>query len=590
MGSIMALPSVLGRTLVHLAGTSMILGVLAGPVAAQQPQRADTTDLGSRQAKALFVRGLTQSYLEDYADAITQFEKALELAPQQPALLAALAEAEVARDNVTSGLYYARQAREKAPDQPHYYRLHARLLDRAGRSRQAADTYRTLLSRFPDQDDAYLPLARLLRSMDQPTQALRAYRALVDSTSRPPLQAYDEMLRLYEETGVTDGREEILQTLISVRRAPRPYRKKLGQLYIEQNRYREAISVYETLLRNQPSNLQLLSRLQTLYQRTGQSEKAETVWKTIAPSATSPDQLVPRARSLYEQARRNSAPLDSGAVAPALQLLRQALDQSPDHGPALHLLGTIQYERGAYDKAASLLQRAIDANPRDPERWGRLASAHLEAGHPQRAVNAAEEGLLLFPGHPALLRPLAFARLRGGEYNAALTRFQEALDKVGPDGDTTAMRAALHAGRGRAYARLDRPDRATADYRAALELDSDHPMALRHYALFLADRKKNLNRALQLAHRGASARPNDPNALDTLGWVHYKRGALSEAERYLRKAVNAGPVPAVVYDHFGEVQRALGNDRLAREYWKKALEIDPERTSVRQKLRALPQS
>ena len=590
MGSIMALPSSIGRMLAHAAGVSMLLGIFAGPVAAQLPHRADTTDLGNRQAKTLFVRGLTQSYLEDYEEAIGLFEQALERAPEEPALLAALAEAEVDRDNVTSGLYYARQAREKAPDQPHYYRLHARLLDRAGRSRQAAATYRTLLSRFSDQQDAYLPLARLLRSMDQPMQALRAYRALVDSTRRPPLQAYDEMLRLYEETGVADGREETLQALINVRRDPRPYRKKLGQLYIEQNRYPEAISVYETLLRNQPNNPHLLSRLQTLYQRTGQPEKAETVWTTVDVSAASPDQLVTRAQSLYEKERRKSSPIDSGAVAPALQLLRQALDQTPNHGPALTLLGPIQYERGAYDNAAPLLQRAIDANPRDPERWSRLASAHLKAGHPQRAVNAAEEGLLLFPGRPALLRPLAFARLERREYTAALTRFREALDKVDSTRQTTSLRASLLAGRGRAYARLDRPKRAVADYQAALALVPNEPMALRHYALFLAHRKKDLNQALQLAKQGARAHPDDPKALDTLGWVHFKRGSVSEAERYLRKAMKAGLVPAAVYDHFGEDQRALGNDRLAREYWKKALEMDPERNGVREKLRALPQS
>jgi tetratricopeptide (TPR) repeat protein len=587
----MAFPSHPARAFV--GGVALLLAFLLGFPAStvgQSPLGADTTDLQNRRAQALFVRGMTQSYLEDYTEAVSYFEQALDVVPDAPAVLAALAEAEAARDNVTSALYYARQARDQAPNQPYYHHTLADLLARANQPREAVAAYRTLIGRFPGQGDARLSLARLLRDQQQPQAALRAYQALVDSTERPPPEAYVEMLELYKQTGSTDGLEQLLERLIERRRDVQSYRRRLGRLYLEEERYAEAIPVYEALLRERPDDPQILSRLQTLYERTGQDEAANALWRTFETKSATPDQLVTRARSLYDDARRESAPLDSSAIAPAVRLLREALDQAPEHAPALTLLGTLRYETGAFDEAATLLQRAIDADPRAPDRWARAASAHLKAGRPQRAVQVAEEGLLLFPGRAALLRPLAFARLRLDEHNTALRRFDEALASVDTTAETVTLRAALHAGRGRAYDRLGEASPAQADYQTALKLDRNQPTALRHYALHLAQRKQNLSRALALARRAVEAFPQDPDALDTLGWVYFRRGAPKKAKTHLQKAVDTGSASAVVYDHLGDVYRALGDDTRARQYWKKALEQEPTLDAVRDKLQSLPQS
>lgn len=584
----MALPLPSGRMLVLAVGAvGLVLGALADPGRAQRARWADTTDLDDRRAKALFVRGMTQSYLEDYTEAVGYFEQALERTPREPALLSALAEAEAARGNTTSGLYYARKARDQAPNHPHYHRALARLLEAADQPREAMVTYRTLLSRFPGQHDAYLPLARLLRDQQRPSDALRAYRAFIDSTSRPPLKVYTEMLRLYKQTGETDGLEQVLKRLIERQRAPQSYRRRLGRLYVEQKRYAEAIPVYETLLRRQPDDPRLQRRLERLYDRTGRPRPAPSGEATRIEDA-SPARLQRRAQALYDQARKADAPLDSAAVAPARRLLRRALDRAPAHVPSLDLLGTLQLELGAPDEAAALFQRAIDADPRAPDRWARLAAAHRRAGHLQRAVDAAEEGLLLFPGRPALLRSLALSRLRRGEDNAALSRFRQALNKVDTTAQNDSLRAAILAGRGRAYARLDQPRNAVADYESALALCPEQLTALRHLAFHLVRSSSTAPRARTLAERAVDAFPGHPKALDTLGWVRFKQGAPAAAKTYLERALDTGTASAVVYDHLAAVLRALGDDQRARTYWKKALERAPERDSLRQKLRSVP--
>jgi tetratricopeptide (TPR) repeat protein len=393
------------------------------------------------------------------------------------------------------------------------------------------------------------------------------------------------MLKLYRQVDDQDGLERTLKALIDLRRNRPQYRELLGQLYAEQARYEEAIPLFETLLQERPSDPRLLSRLKMLYTQTGQVKKAETVGAAASETAA-PSQLVARARSLYE--RVPSA--DTASVRSATDLLHRALDTAPMQVEALDLLGTIYFDQGRYAAAAPLFQRAIDTNPRDPNRWRHAAAAHLRADSARQAAALAEEGRLLFPGRYDLTRVEAFARLRLGEHEVARARFQEALAWMDSTAVPASEHAELRAGLALAHQHLGHRQKAHAAYESALRTDPRSALALRHYAYSLAQQGDQLDRALTLAQRAVEVEGPTPEALDTLGWVYFKRENYAEAQAAFEEALSAGTVPARLYEHFGDVQSALGNESEARTYWQKALDRDPDRASVKQKLDSSPQS
>lgn len=555
------------------------------PAAPQSPT-ADTADIQDLRARKLFVRGMTQTYLEDYEEAAALLKRALEAAPGSAAILSALADVEAQRETLSSALYYAREARRRAPDTAYYHLEVARLHRAADQPREAVTTYRRLLERFPDNATGRLALARLQSRRDQPRRALRHYEALVDSAARVPTEAYSEMLALYRQVGDAAGREQMLKQLIEQRRPASPYRRQLGELYIRQERPRDAIAVLEPLLRDSPQDPRLLSRLQTLYSQTDQPEKAKRLGEAALGDDASPDQLVSRARTLYEQDQS----LDSSTADTVTELLRTALDRVPDHGDALALLGQVRYDQARYGEAAPLLQRALDDNPRHPDRWRRAASAYLRADSLSQAVRTAEEGLLLFPGQGPLLRIQGEAHLRLNEPAAARARFREALSDV--DGTEVSSRehAALHVGRGRALAQTAVLDSAAAAYEAALQIAPEHRPARTHLARVLARQEKQLDRALRLARQAVEHGPATPETLGTLGWVRSARGEYAAADSAFDRALAAGDAAAWIYEQYGDVQNALGNDALARQYWKEALDRTDHPAPLRQKLRSGPQS
>jgi len=555
-------------------------------VSAQAQPAADTADITSLEARQAFVRGMTQAYLEDYEEAIARFEEALDAAPQHPAILSALADAEAQRGNLSSATYYARQAREQAPHTAYYHLELARLLQQADEPEEATVVYRRLLDRTPDHPEARRALARLHDTQGRPAAALQQYEALLDASSRPELEARTEMLDLYRQVGDEAGIERTLRQLIELRREDPRYRRALGQLYIDQGRHREAIALLEPMLRETPRDPRLLSQLQMLYTETDQPERAETLGQSVADTDASPDQRVDRARMMYD---RPSAS-DTVNVASVVELLESALEQVPDHAGALGLLGTIRYDQGQYARATSLLRRALDADPRAPDRWHRAASAALRADSSRAAAALAEDARLLFPGRPDLLEIEGRARLRLSEPDRARDRFREALSQTDTSTASPEERARLHVGLGRAWQQLGRPDSAAAAYEEAVWLAPEAASARLYLARALARADRQLDRALRLARQAVEAAPASAAAQGTLGWVLTARGAYEEAVTAFDEALQADPVPAWVYERFGDLQRALGNDARARQYWNQALERTTRPDSLRQKLQLVPQS
>jgi len=555
---------------------ALLLGVaVCGFVRAGVP--ADTVDQ-SRQVRGFFVRGMTHAALEEYDEAISSFERALDLAPGEPALLVALADAQAAQGNHASALYYAKQALRRTPEWPYYHHRVAELQWESGRLADAATSYQTLLSRFPNDARAQLALAQVQADMDQPGKALQGIRSLIDTAASAPPDAYLEFLRLRQSVGSQEHLDDTLHTLVE-QHSDALYRHLLAQLRAQQDRDQRAIRLFEGLYEENPSDPQVRSQLRLLYQEAGNIDAALAL-SPPSDEQGSPRELERRAKAVLQS---DTAP-DSADLQRARRLLERVLENAPGRVAALDLLGLVHMKSGASSQAASVYGRALEENPREPHRWRRAVDASLAAGRTAEAAQRADEGLLLFPGDYTLLRTAGMARLRNGEPKRAEHRFEEALGQAEEASLSSEVRAALLAQLGRARSRLGDVQAAETAYRKALDANPDQPVALNQYATILAEEERDLDVALTLAQRLVDRDSTNASYLDTLGWVHFKRGSLQEATTLLQKAIDADPHTASPFEHFGDVQAVLGNEAVAQTYWKRALERTPDRKTDRSAL------
>jgi cellulose synthase operon protein C len=71
-------------------------------------------------------------------------------------------------------------------------------------------------------------------------------------------------------------------------------------------------------------------------------------------------------------------------------------------------------------------------------------------------------------------------------------------------------------------------------------------------------------RALELARRAAEAAPDNPDILDTLGWILFREGRVDEAVTHLRRSVELNPANPIVHHHLGTALARMGDRTGAR--------------------------
>lgn len=94
----------------------------------------------------------------------------------------------------------------------------------------------------------------------------------------------------------------------------------------------------------------------------------------------------------------------------------------------------------------------------------------------------------------------------------------------------------------------------------------------------LAERGIELERAKKLVAKALAKDPDNEAYLDSMAWVLYKQNRCREALGFINKALKfSGALPdAVIADHAGDINLALGRPQEALKYWKLARSIQSE--------------
>jgi len=193
---------------------------------------------------------------------------------------------------------------------------------------------------------------------------------------------------------------------------------------------------------------------------------------------------------------------------------------------------------------------------------------HLAKGERAGAVRSLERAIEEDPNLLAPYLTLAGIYAADKEYDRAVALYQAIL---------TRQPGFLqgYVDLGLIYEETSRPDEAEAQYRKALTLEADFAPAAHHLARNLAERGVNTEEVLELARLAKDKMPDDPQVMDTLGWVHFLKRNYEYAIAELKDSLSRIPKDPVVNYHLGKAYYGGGQYENAREFMGKALELDP---------------
>ena len=139
---------------------------------------------------------------------------------------------------------------------------------------------------------------------------------------------------------------------------------------------------------------------------------------------------------------------------------------------------------------------------------------------------------------------------------------------------------------GSVYADSNDPSKAIEVFRHVLQIEPQNSEALNSLGYLYAESGFHLDEAISLVHKAIEIDPGNGAYYDTLGWALYKKGNFAESLMSLQKA-QTFIEDEVLYDHIGDVYKALKEYTLAYKYWRKSLDLDPKQILVQQKIKGL---
>jgi tetratricopeptide (TPR) repeat protein len=275
----------------------------------------------------------------------------------------------------------------------------------------------------------------------------------------------------------------------------------------------------------------------------------------------------------------------------------EVLARDSEYAPvALRLLGLIEFQQGHFEAATARFAELVRANKYLDDAFyylALIADRHDDPEHALRLYAQVQGGANTLP---ALLRATAILETHG-----AAAAADELFDRLIDDEPERAPE--ILAARARGYADAGEMPRAIAlleaaviDYPDSVELRygmasiyeeqgkiaealrelaalvaarPNDPAALNALGYTLADHSRDLKRARRLIESAHAAAPKNAAILDSLGWVLFRQGHGAEAEGYLRAAYaddRGGEIAA----HLGEVLWRLGKIADAEQVWSEA--------------------
>jgi tetratricopeptide (TPR) repeat protein len=301
----------------------------------------------------------------------------------------------------------------------------------------------------------------------------------------------------------------------------------LGTIYLGQQKFSEAQGVFESLIKSDPANPAGYFQLGTLH----------------------------RMRKQYDQ---------------ALALFDKALAINPHLMDAFSNAVMVYAAQGAYDRALercdSQLKIAGGTKAETAVVYNLKGGIYATKGDTAAAEASFREAINQNPNYMQAYYALAGIYLKSGQAEKAVEQFK-ALLEVNPKQVTPHVMIGIIFDSQKQFSLSEK------HYRAALEINPQFAPAANNLAFILAEANRDLNEALMLAQTAREKMPEDPNVMDTLGWVYHKKGLYDSAIGEFKDSLSKSPDNAPVIYHLGMSLYKQGEKDKAKTELEKALKL-----------------
>ena len=314
----------------------------------------------------------------------------------------------------------------------------------------------------------------------------------------------------------------------------------------------------------------------------------DEVGSAAAPKDADPEELDDAANSAFR----------AGNYKLAIELWKKVVEADPKHKTAWNNLGRAYLNTAQFDKAEEALKKQTEVNPYDEYAYNNLGLTYQRTQRFDEAEKAYRRQIEVNPLDHYAHANLAQMLSQRHKYTEAIPEYEQAIAIAGEN-------VYLQQQLGDAYLKTGKVDKAMENFDKALKT-SPTPIMWNNVAYALAEENQALDRAEKYALSAVSMtvaslnnlpvdRLMDSGALltnslasywDTLGWVYFREGKLSDAEKYVKASWELSE-SGEVGDHLAQIYEKQGHKKEAIEMYAKAMASSRTVPETRKRLAAL---
>jgi tetratricopeptide (TPR) repeat protein len=467
---------------------------------------------------------------------------------------------------------------------------------------KAEEVLRNILKTDPENESAVEQLTQLLMDEGKNGEAIALLEGI--TAHSPSAGTFDLLGDAYTQAHQLPKAEQAYRKAVDLDPSELNHQRGLGQTLLSEEKYADALVVYQKLADLMPDDSDIYLRMAQIYRELHQLDKAEdnlVKARQYAPGSIEVmynEAMLYQAQGRFEDAIRVLSDAVTGikgqsTVLPSrrrsLAILYQQLGQlyrdTGNFQAAVYTYEELGHLGEEEDRRARLLIMDTYRAAKDLPK-ALLTGKEALAKYPSDASVRASEALLLGEnGQTDEAVKILRAQLRNGDGDREIylniaqvyergRRYKEAEDTAraaealpGQPRDNEMVWFLL----GAIYERQKFFDRAEEQFKKVLALNPNNGAVLNYYGYMLGDRGIRLDEAEALVQRALKEEPFSGAYLDSLGWIYYKQNKLADAEATLRKAVQREGRDATIHSHLGDVYAKSGRTDLAAAEWEKSL-------------------
>jgi tetratricopeptide (TPR) repeat protein len=478
----------------------------------------------------------------------------------------------------------------------------ARLYRLRNEPAKAEEVLHGMLKEDPDNESAIEQLTQLLLDEGKSPEAIALLEDVTSHSSSPAM--LDLLGDAYTQSHDLPKAEIAYRKAVELDPSELSHQRGLGQTLMAEEKYSEALAVYQHLTEVMPDDADIYLRMAQIYRELHQLGKAEDNLVKARQYAPGSLEVMYNEAMLYQSQGRNEDAIR--VLSDAVTGVKGQPQGMPSRGRSLSILyqqlgqlyrDTQNYQAAIYtyqelgrlgeeeDRRARLLLMDVYRSAKDLPKalqTGKEAVAKYPSDIPLRSSEAlllgesgqTEEGVKMLrtqltgkPGDREVYLNIAQVYERGRRYQEAEESAKAAEVVPGQPRDNEMVWFLL----GAIYERQKFFDRAEEQFKKVLEVNPRNAPVLNYYGYMLGDLGIRLDEAEALVHRALKEEPYSGAYLDSLGWIYLKESKLDDAETTLRQAVEHEAHDATIHSHLGDLYAKTGRPEMAAAEWEKSL-------------------